>query len=85
MEKEFAMNIKNGILAALVVGLALGGCASTGTKVNSSSDGYRDMAKSQQAWCGTFPDSCACYIDGNRATCSLVYACMSSGNCKAAP
>jgi hypothetical protein len=85
VEKEFAMNTKNGILAVLVVVLALGGCAATGTKVTSSSDGYRDMAKSQQTWCGTFPDSCACYIDGNRATCSLVYACMNSGNCKAAP
>ena len=79
------MEPRKRILAALVIGLALGGCASTGTRVSSSSDGYRDMVRSQQGWCGTFPDSCSCYIDGNRATCSLVYACMNSGNCKAAP
>jgi hypothetical protein len=78
------MKTKTGVVVALLTSLVLGACASTGTKVSSGSDAYRDMAKSQQGWCGTFPDSCTCYIDGNRATCSLVYACMSSGNCRAA-
>jgi hypothetical protein len=43
------------------------------------------MAKSQQWWCGTFGETCTCYLDGVRTTCSLVNACLNSGNCTMAP
>ena len=76
---------KRGGLAAVVACALLAACASPGTRVTSSSDPYRDMARSQQAWCNTFNSSCGCTIDGAPATCSLVYACVNSGNCKAAP
>ena len=79
------MYSKRIVAVALVAAAMLAGCASPGTRVNTTSDAYKDMAKSQQAWCGTFADSCSCSIDGNKTTCSLVYACVSSGNCKAAP
>ena len=74
-----------GTAAALVACTMFTACAATGTRVNASSDGYRDMAKSQQAWCNTFSSSCGCAIDGQQATCSLVQACLNSGNCKPAP
>ena len=77
------MKSKGGLLAALIFGSMLAACASTGTSVNSSSDAYRDMAKSQQWWCSNFQSSCTCSIDGMKTTCSLVYACLNSGNCKA--
>jgi hypothetical protein len=73
-----------GLLAALAFGMMLTACATTGTNATSSSDAYKDLAKSQQWWCGTFGSSCTCTIDGMKTTCSLVYACVSSGNCKAA-
>ena len=76
---------KRMVAAVLATVAMLAGCASPGTRVSTTSDAYKDMAKSQQAWCGTFADSCSCSIDGNKTTCSLVYACMSSGNCKAEP
>jgi hypothetical protein len=78
------MKINRGLLAAAVLGTMLTACATTGTRATSSSDGYKDLAKSQQWWCGTFGSTCTCSIDGVKTTCSLVYACMSSGNCKAA-
>jgi hypothetical protein len=84
LERGFKLNTKSGLLAALALGAMLAACASTGTKVTSSSDGYRDMAKSQQWWCGNFGSSCQCTIDGLPATCSLVQACLSSGNCAVA-
>ncbi len=79
------MYSKRIVALSLVVVAVLAGCASPGTRVTTTSDAYKDMAKSQQAWCGTFADSCTCSIDGNKTTCSLVYSCVSSGNCKAAP
>jgi hypothetical protein len=79
------MKTKSTLFAVLISGALLTACASPGTRVSTTSDAYKDMAKSQQAWCGTFSDSCACSIDGNKTTCSLVYACVNSGNCKAAP
>jgi hypothetical protein len=77
------MNTKRGWLMALALGVVLTVCASTGTQVSSNSDGYKDLAKSQQAWCSTFGNTCTCSIDGMKTTCSLVYACLNSGNCKA--
>ena len=73
-----------GLLAALVFGTMLTACATTGTSTTSTSDGYKDLAKSQQWWCSSFGSTCTCSIDGMKTTCSLVYACVNSGNCKAA-
>jgi len=79
------MKTRNALFAALIAGAMLSACATSGTRVTTTSDAYKDMTKSQQAWCNTFADSCTCSIDGNKTTCSLVYACLNSGNCKAAP
>ncbi len=78
------MNRKRSLGLVLVAGFLVGGCASPGTKVTTSNAAYRDMTHSQQAWCSTFSSSCGCTIDGDRATCSLAYACLNSGNCKVA-
>jgi len=78
------MNTNRGLFTALALGALLTACASTGTSVGSTSDAYKDMARSQQWWCGTFGNTCTCTIDGMKTTCSLVYACLNSGNCKAA-
>jgi len=77
------MKSKGGLLAALILGTMLSACATTGTSVTSSSDAYKDLAKSQQWWCSSFGQTCTCSIDGMKTTCSLVYACVNSGNCKA--
>ena len=73
-----------GALIAAVLAIALAGCASTGTRVSSTSDTYKNMANGQQGWCGQFGDTCTCSIDGVKTTCSLVWACLQSGNCKMA-
>jgi hypothetical protein len=78
------MKSKRGLFAAVVLGVLLAGCAATGTRVTSSSNTYKDMAKSQGWWCGSFGSTCTCAMDGVHTTCSLVQACLSSGNCKAA-
>lgn len=75
------MSTNRGWIAALALGILLTGCASTGTQVSAKSEGYKDLAKSQQAWCSTFGNTCSCAIDGMKTTCSLVYACVNSGNC----
>ena len=73
---------RNGLFAAFVVCAMLSACATTGTRVSTTSDAYKDMAKSQQWWCGNFGSTCTCSIDGQKTTCSLVYACLNSGDCK---
>jgi len=78
------MNTK-GALIGVLIACAVTGCANNGTRTSTESAAYKDLARSQQWWCGTFKDNCTCSIDGVQTTCSLVYACMSSGNCKAAP
>ena len=78
------MKINGRLLAAVALATMLTACATTGTRATSSSDSYKDLARSQQWWCGTFGSSCTCAIDGMKTTCSLVYACLNSGNCKAA-
>lgn len=78
------MNTNRGLFTALALGALLTACASTGTSVSATSDSYKDLAKSQQGWCGTFGNTCTCTIDGMKTTCSLVYACLNSGNCKTA-
>ena len=83
-KKGFTVKTKSGLLAALVLGAMLAGCATTGTKVASTGDQYKGMANSQRWWCGTFSATCTCYLDGVQTTCSLVQACLNSGNCKLA-
>jgi len=78
------MNANKRLFTALILGTMLAACASTGTRVSATSDGYRSMARGQEPWCGTFGDTCTCYLDGIKTTCSLVYACVNSGNCRAA-
>ena len=78
------MKTKSGLLAAVALGVMLAACASTGTRVSTTSDGYKDRARSQQWWGGTFGATCQCYIDNVQTTCSLVQACLNSGNCKLA-
>ncbi len=70
-----------GIAVSAALGLAA--CAATGTRVTTSSDGYRTMANSQQWWCtgSATKDTCGCAMDGQRVTCSLAQACLSSGSC----
>jgi hypothetical protein len=76
---------RSGLFAALVIGAMLSACATSGTQVVTTADSsYKDTARSQQWWCSNFSSSCACSIDGQKTTCSLVYACLNSGNCKAA-
>jgi uncharacterized protein YceK len=74
---------KCAMLAALTCVL-LSACATSGTRVSSNSEGYKSMARGQQWWCSTF-GGCSCTIDGQPATCSLVEACLNSGNCQRAP
>ncbi len=68
-------------LALMFCGL-LGACASTGTQVSSDGGAYKTMASSQQWWCNGVGAGCECTMDGMKTTCSLVQACLSSGNCK---
>jgi hypothetical protein len=79
------MKTKCGLFAAMILSMTLVACATTGPRVNTTSDAYRNMAKSQQWWCDTFFETCKCHLDGIRTTCSLAYACVNSGNCTAAP
>jgi hypothetical protein len=75
------------ITAILAIALlSLAGCAATGTRVTTSSDTYRDMASSQQAWCSSMGSmsGCGCTMDGKPATCSLVQTCINAGDCKRA-
>ena len=70
------------LLAVLLCAL-LPACATTEKRVTADSEGYKSMARSQGWWCSQF--GCECTIDGLPATCSLVAACLNSGNCKRAP
>jgi len=68
-------------LLAVVLCAMLSACASTGTRVTTTSDAYKTMARSQQAWCSQF--GCGCSLDGQPATCTLVGTCMQTGSCQA--
>jgi len=76
-------NFRSGTLAAIALCALLSACATTGTRVTSSSDAYKSMARSQQWWCSQF--GCGCTMDGQPATCSLVAMCANSGSCQRAP
>jgi hypothetical protein len=70
-----------GGLLAIVLCTLLSACATTATRVTTTSDAYKAMARSQQAWCSQF--GCDCSIDGQQATCTLVATCVQTGSCKA--
>lgn len=78
------MKTRVGLVAALIMGVVLSGCAATGTRMTSKGEAYKGMASSQQWWCGSFGSTCGCSIDGLKTTCSLAQACLSSGNCTVA-
>ncbi len=69
-----------GLFATVMLCALVSACASTNTRVSTSSDFYKTMGRSQQAWCQQF--GCGCYLDGVETTCSLVSACLNSGNCQ---
>jgi hypothetical protein len=71
-----------GTLVAIAACALLSACAATGTRVTSNSDTYKSMADSQRWWCSQV--GCGCTLDGQAATCSLVQACINSGNCRPA-
>lgn len=73
------MNATGKRLAIVAMCVLLTACASAGTRVTTKSDNYKSMAQSQTPWCQTF--GCSCFLDGIRTSCSLVYACLNSGNC----
>ena len=75
--------IPRGSLLAVMLCALLAACASTGTRVTTTSDAYKSMAGSQQAWCSQF--GCGCSIDGQQATCALVSTCINTGSCQRAP
>ena len=75
--------MKNAALMMAVLASALvAACATEGTRVSTTSDTYKSMADSQQAWCSQF--GCGCQLDGKPATCSLVQTCLTTGSCTAA-
>ena len=74
-----------GRMLAVAACIALSACAATGTRVTADTENYKQMARSQQWWCQSMTGTCGCTLDGQPATCSLVQACMNSGNCKRAP
>ena len=69
-------------MAPLLLCSLLFACASAGTRVTSTSQTYKDLSRSQQAWCAQV--GCACYLDGVQTSCSLVFSCLNSGNCQRA-
>src|SRR5207244_9834370 len=58
------MKAKSGLLATVILCALLSACATPGMRVSTTSDAYRQMARSQQAWCGQF--GCSCTLDGVR-------------------
>ena len=73
------MNATVRLLAVAALCALLTACASAGTRVTAKSGDYKSMAQSQTPWCQTF--GCSCFLDGIQTSCSLVYACLNSGNC----
>jgi hypothetical protein len=75
-------NMNKSWLAVAALSLLLGACATEGTRASSNSDTFKAMGNSQQWYCKQF--GCGCTLDGQPVTCSLVYACLRSGNCERA-
>jgi len=51
------------------------------TRVKAVGGGYAERAIRMQDTCTIFGGPCTCYLDGIRTPCSLVAACLHSGNC----
>ncbi|MGH8685407.1 MAG: hypothetical protein ACREUM_08685 [Nitrosospira sp.] len=83
---------KNGLLLAalFVFTLFASGCATqsrdpippAGTAVSTTSEVFRQAARGLQPDCGRFSSGCRCTLDGIETSCSLVFACLDSGNCE---
>src|SRR6266496_428650 len=80
IRKVTIMKAKSGLLATVILCALLSACATSGMRVSTTSDAYRQMARSQQAWCGQF--GCSCTLDGVQATCTLVGTCLNLGSCQ---
>src|SRR5438552_3558622 len=81
--RSIMKRIQSGTLVAIVLCALLSACATSGTRVTSSSDAYKSMAQTQQGWCSKV-GGCGCTVDGQPATCSLVAMCLNSGSCQRA-
>jgi hypothetical protein len=73
----------------LVVSMSTLGCAAmgyhrippAGTAVTDTSEVFKQAAVGLRQKCQSPTGRCGCTIDGIQAPCSLVFACLSSGNC----
>ena len=74
--------IPHGSLFAVMLCAVLAACTTATPRVTTTSDTYKAMARSQQAWSSQF--GCDCSIDGQKATCALVATCVNTGSCKPA-
>ena len=74
------MEMKGRAFVAVVLCALLSACATSGTRVSTDSNFYKEMSKSQQQWCAQF--GCDCELDGVRTSCPLVASCLNSGSCK---
>src|SRR5260370_36508854 len=74
------MKAKSGLLATVVLCALLSACATSGMRVSTTSDAYRQMARSQQALRGQF--GCSCTLDGVQGTGPLVWTCLNFGSCQ---
>jgi hypothetical protein len=74
------MEITKGAFVAVVFCALLSACATSGTRVSTDSNFYREMSRSQQQWCAQF--GCDCELDGAKTSCPLVASCLNSGSCR---
>jgi hypothetical protein len=74
------MEKKNGVFVAAVFCALLSACATSGTRVSTDSDIYKQMSSSQHQLCTQF--GCECYLNETQTSCPLVSSCLNSGSCK---
>jgi hypothetical protein len=74
--------IPRGSVLAVALCAILSACASTGTRVATDSDAYKQWASSQQAWCSQFASTCGCRMNGQPVTCALASTCINTSSCK---
>ena len=81
--------IKSGLFvltALLLCRLFVSGCATNpippaGTRVNTTSEVFRQTARGLQQDCARI-GGCTCFLDGIQTTCSVVFACLDAGFCQ---
>jgi len=76
------------LTALLLFTLFVSGCATNpippaGTRVNSTSEVFKQTARGLQQDCARI-GGCTCILDGIQTTCSLVFACLDAGFCQLA-